>query len=269
MSVQAEVQPPDSPSFRATLANLTQSTVFVKTERDFPFRTHLLVRVAGLVLKSEVAFSVHAPTRGVVVTFRAEPAELKLLAQLVSHIEVIGASGQQEPWVERTVPGADEMSAEIVRPPPRDFQAPQHESTNDISAPWERRESTPYEETPFDQMGVHVPASAPMPRTVSQAKAAVGSELPTLKDGTLHFAKVSDFEMQWRSTIMHGGLIARSSPLTIGSQHVIKLSVGGAKDTTQISARVGYVGSGTVGFVIDGFAHEKPKLEALVGRLKG
>lgn len=73
--------------------------------------------------------------------------------------------------------------------------------------------------------------------------------------------------LQFKSNIMHGGIIARSSPLGVGTFHVIKLAIPGVMEMLELRARVGFVGDGTVGFMIDSFPVEKPRLESLLAKV--
>lgn len=92
--------------------------------------------------------------------------------------------------------------------------------------------------------------------------------LPELgPDGLLRFGAAGDFALQFKSNIMHGGIIARSSPLGVGTFHVIKLAIPGVMEMLELRARVGFVGDGTVGFMIDSFPVEKPRLESLLAKV--
>jgi hypothetical protein len=88
--------------------------------------------------------------------------------------------------------------------------------------------------------------------------------LPTLVEGVVQFARAADFAAEFRSNLQHGGIIARSTPLSIGSMHALRLVVPGVRDVIQIRARVGFLGEGTVGFMIDSFPLERPRIEAAV-----
>lgn len=116
------------------------------------------------------------------------------------------------------------------------------------------------------------PAPAPVaparPRAPSSVAApsasATPSTLPTLVEGVVQFARAADFAAEFRSNLQHGGIIARSTPLSIGSMHALRLVVPGVRDVIQIRARVGFLGEGTVGFMIDSFPLERPRIEAAV-----
>lgn len=105
----------------------------------------------------------------------------------------------------------------------------------------------------------------PAPRAPSVAAPAAGSTpstLPTLAEGIVQFARAADFAAEFRANLQHGGIIARSTPLSIGSMHALRLVVPGVRETIQLRARVGFLGEGTVGFMIDSFPLERPRIEA-------
>ncbi|MFO0725440.1 MAG: hypothetical protein U1E65_16775 [Myxococcota bacterium] len=111
-------------------------------------------------------------------------------------------------------------------------------------------------------------APTPAPRSASTAAGPASTSLPELGvDGMLRFQAAGDFAQQFRSNIVHGGIIARSTPLGVGSFHVLKLTVPGIRETLELRARVGFVGDGTVGFMIDSFPVEKPRLESLLAKV--
>ena len=64
-----------------------------------------------------------------------------------------------------------------------------------------------------------------------------------------------------------GGLIVRSAPLPIGTQKMVRLTIPGLPEPLSLSARVGFVGSGTVGLMIDSFSKYKVLFEKLFNDL--
>lgn len=124
--------------------------------------------------------------------------------------------------------------------------------------------------TAFPSPGIGLPAvdepRSARPRSMSSASGQ--SKLPVLSnDDRLSFASHEDFKTQFRTDITHGGLLVRSPPLPIGSQRRLSLVVPGAPGALELSVRVGFVGKGTVGFMIDSFAAHRPKLKALLDQL--
>ncbi len=117
------------------------------------------------------------------------------------------------------------------------------------------------------QAATPAPAAA-SPVAPPRSASVVPPGLPELgPDGLLRFGAAGDFALQFKSNIMHGGIIARSSPLGVGTFHVIKLAIPGVMEMLELRARVGFVGDGTVGFMIDSFPVEKPRLESLLAKV--
>lgn len=113
-----------------------------------------------------------------------------------------------------------------------------------------------------------VAAAPPSPVAPPRSASVIPPGLPELgPDGLLRFGAAGDFALQFKSNIMHGGIIARSSPLGVGTFHVIKLAIPGVMEMLELRARVGFVGDGTVGFMIDSFPVEKPRLESLLAKV--
>lgn len=115
------------------------------------------------------------------------------------------------------------------------------------------------------------PAAAPSPAVAPRAPSvaaapgsAPASTLPTLVEGVVQFARAADFAAEFRTNLQHGGIIARSTPLSIGSMHALRLVVPGVREALQLRARVGFLGEGTVGFMIDSFPLERPRIEAVL-----
>jgi hypothetical protein len=126
--------------------------------------------------------------------------------------------------------------------------------------------STPRASTSAPALVAAAPVTA-APRATSVAAPSAStspSTLPTLVEGVVQFARAADFAAEFRSNLQHGGIIARSTPLSIGSMHALRLVVPGVRDVIQIRARVGFLGEGTVGFMIDSFPLERPRIEAAV-----
>jgi hypothetical protein len=88
-------------------------------------------------------------------------------------------------------------------------------------------------------------------------------ELPELEsDGvTLRFASANQYLKQHTANIAHGGIIARSTPIPVGTQRFLGLQIPG-KGRYTVSVRVTFVGEGTIGFAIDSFPIHKDKLKA-------
>lgn len=107
------------------------------------------------------------------------------------------------------------------------------------------------------------PARAPSTIAVTPAPAGGSADLPLLEnDGvTLRFASADQYRSQHKANIAHGGIIVRSSPLPIGTQKFLGVEIPGRERYT-ISARVTFIGDGTVGFVIDSFPIHKAQLKA-------
>jgi hypothetical protein len=113
-------------------------------------------------------------------------------------------------------------------------------------------------------LGDNSAASRGEPRVPFAQPAPVGSpELPLLEaDGvTLRFQSITQYKTQHRANIAHGGIIVRSGPIPIGTQKFIGIQIPG-KDRYTVSARVTFIGDGTVGFVIDSFPIHRAQLKA-------
>jgi hypothetical protein len=107
-------------------------------------------------------------------------------------------------------------------------------------------------------------ASRPAPVVIDAAPTAADNELPQLEnDGvTLRFASLNQYRVQHKANIAHGGIIVRSAPLAIGTQKFLVLLIPGRERYT-VSARVTFIGDGTIGFVIDSFPMHKTQLKSL------
>lgn len=107
---------------------------------------------------------------------------------------------------------------------------------------------------------VHVPPAngAPPPRSNS----TLAPDLPQLEsDGvTLRFFSADQYKAQYRANVAHGGIIVRATPLPIGTQKFLGIEIPG-RDRYTVSARVTFIGEGTVGFVIDSFPIHKAQLK--------
>ena len=110
-----------------------------------------------------------------------------------------------------------------------------------------------------------ITAAPPRASSTAHGSKAHASEpdLPLLEsDGvTLRFATADQYRAQHKANIAHGGIIVRSMPLPIGTQKFLGIEIPG-RDRYTISARVTFIGDGTVGFVIDSFPIHKAQLKA-------
>jgi hypothetical protein len=124
---------------------------------------------------------------------------------------------------------------------------------------------------------------APPPRSASSTAAPPTSEvtraplprggstlgeprLPELRGAEIRFETGADYRAQFRTNISFGGIVVRSAPMAVGSFHPLALCVPGLAPLS-LRARVGFNGDGTVGFMIDAFAVEKARFEALLEQL--
>lgn len=93
--------------------------------------------------------------------------------------------------------------------------------------------------------------------------APVSGDLPALEpDGvTLRFQSKGQYREQHRTNIQHGGIIAQAAAIALGTQRFISIEIPG-HDRYTVSARVTFIGDGSVGFVIDSFAMHRAQLRA-------
>lgn len=313
--MHADIERADGTSFRATLANLTGSSVFVKGETALAFRSLVVLRFEGVTLPGEVALVSRDPL-GFVVAF-AVPAEHRLtFGALIEMVEPLPDAS----WVERTEPGPTEERAApqpIIAPlrgappmplppllppiaPPRSASRvstapvpPANPSGLPARAPSAVTRSgsqlpapsiTPRPRAPtLPPIQPSLPAAAPSgssrpsasvtpaPPIAAVARApSVAPPNPAVPqlgaDDRLQFPSARAFMAHYKTQIAFGGIIAQSAPRAIGSMHEITLVIPGV-DTLVLRARVGFVGETTVGFMIDSFPVEKPRLEALLARV--
>jgi hypothetical protein len=139
----------------------------------------------------------------------------------------------------------------VTQPVAPQAAKPRTSSTAGLPAPTPRQSSVSSAPPPQQQQ----PAAAP--------PAALPGDLPVLEpDGvTLRFGSADQYRTQHKANIQHGGIIVRASPLAIGTQKFLGIEVPGRERYT-VSARVTFIGEGTVGFVIDSFAIHKAQLKS-------
>lgn len=226
------------------------------------------------------------------------------LVEAISSIEIAAAAGPRQddaPLPTPTAPGspspstaslARAMSAFAVAPEVDDGTDDVEPSTPEPIAPWT---SPGYALDPASHDGMPVAAAgaalagladdlviaSPEPpraggsadhilaEPVPEPDAHPRSEprLPSLEGAELVFDSAADFLEQYGSTIAHGGLVVRSAPLPIGAQRVMRVRVPGVTEVIDVSGRVGFLGAGSVGFMIDSFALVRDRLAALARRL--
>lgn len=281
--LSARVSTADGRRFLTPASYLTRASVFLETTEPMRVHDELRLSLGELELDAEVGLVSRDPA-GVVAAFSvpvaAEAALLRLLGPRPS------PSKAEEPWSESTVPGEAgdiEMAMAAARAAGADT------ASNAAQSPFatgEFRALTPnpfasLTPTPFSDVvppgstieSADVPSSRatePPAPAASRTGTETGGEgsLPELTaDGTLRFASATAFQTQFSANLVHGGVVARSGPLPIGSHKMLRFEVPGATESVQVSARVGFVGQGTVGFMIDTFALQRPRLESLLQQL--
>ncbi len=338
--VRAQIDRDGEASLSCEIANLTGSSVFVKSDAAPAFRSRVVLRLEDVTLHGEVALSSRDP-QGFVIAFEV-PRELRLtFGALIEQVEALPESA----WVERTVPGpapeeelvelnalASDLVAtasplpasprlEVVEspwsaepvpsaplperllPPPimltpaQPRVVPPPVSTSPRAAlplPMPKLAASPRSATLPPVSGIHPPPAAPSPpprmtpallpgpgtaapraASTSRASSAGGlpapgsptaDALPVLHEDQLRFGSRAFFVEHFRTQIAFGGIIARSAPRTIGSMHPVKIVVPGIASSVDVRARVGFLGDGTVGLMIDSFPVEKPRLEQLLAQ---
>lgn len=264
--------------FSVELANVTERSVFMMTPHELSFRDGVALRLESLELRGEVVFVAHDHPRGAVVVFDASPEEVARLKPIIAGGEVLSAQAPDELWADSTEPAPDEVAGpgSTAEEPPIDpvlFQAAMLEDVMRDEDDTAVRPPISSLEEETDEVHENVFADLSFPEISEPTEPQpddgpddtnVGGQLPELaSDGTLSFATADDFRAQYRSDIIKGGLIARSPPLPIGSQRMICVDVPGIVEAVKVSARVGFVGSGTVGLMIDSFAKHKQVFQRL------
>lgn len=277
--------------FSASAANLTHASLFLETSEKLAVHDRVKLSIQELELEAEVGLVSVNPS-GLVMSFRAPAGIHERLEGLIARVRVLG-SGADEPWSERTVPGDE---ADIAAATMAAREAAHGNATDSVSAsglpgptgefaaltpnPFASQTPTPFSEIEMDR-AAHRTSDVIEPSVSATMEVALRLEsippgepaspeasLPELAaDGTLRFASARAFQAQFATNLVHGGIVARSSPLPIGSQKMLKFSVPGVSDDVQLSARVGFVGQGTVGFMIDTFAVNRPRLESILHQI--
>lgn len=279
----------DGRRFLAPARHLTRASVFLETSEPMQIRDRLELGLADLQLEAEVGFVSREPA-GLVAAFRVPSTAEAALEALLG--PAAASSPAEEPWSEATVPGetgdierlaaaaaADAASADAASVDTASSAAQSPFATGEFRAltpnPFASLTPTPFSDVVLPGSTVER-AEAPSARATEPpapaAKAATGTggegSLPELAaDGTLRFASASAYQAQFAANLVHGGVVARSGPLPIGSHKMLRFEVPGVSVDVQVSARVGFVGQGTVGFMIDTFPLQKPRLESLLQAL--
>lgn len=276
----AEVTTRDQRKFSAAAAHLTHASVFLETQERLGIGDRLHVSLAGLELDAEVGFVSSSPA-GVVAAFRPSPESESLLEALIGRVRTRSrpSLAPDEPWGEKTVPGdADEVEMAAATALAREAAADTANSaalspfgTGEFRAltpnPFSSQTPTPFSDVALPRVPMAAPEPAP-PAAAADAPSPTEGSLPELTaDGTLRFASPGAFKSQFDANLVHGGVVARSTPLPIGSHKMLRFEVPGVASDVQVSARVGFVGQGTVGFMIDTFALQRPRLEALLQQI--
>jgi Tfp pilus assembly protein PilZ len=176
-------------------------------------------------------------------------------------------------------PGSPPMSTVPKSPTPANLQAlgaMLEEMEKDLSLPASLASAQPIsvQQTSGPQIRSRTPSvvasglPAPSPRVASavhmpppRPAPAPAPDLPHLEgDGvTLRFASAEQYKSQYKANVAHGGIIVRATPLPIGTQKFLGIEIPGRERYT-VSARVTFIGEGTVGFVIDSFPIHKAQL---------
>ena len=231
-------------SFTVELANLTPRSVFVITDRRLVFREHMRLSLEGMELAGEIVYLAQENPRGAVLVLDSTKASAKL-AQLMEDSEVLDAPTQDEMWSESTAPELpDEPTSEDAHIDPALMRAAFLDGSKGMEVDTDELEREAFSPEP-DDTGIEM-------------------ILPELEDdGTLKFASAADYKAQYNSDIVKGGLIARSLPLPLGTPRMVRVVVPGSSEPIAVSARVGFVGSGTVGLMIDSFAKHKHLFDRL------
>lgn len=225
--MRVEIHFSQGPCGSGELANLTSSSVFVRTSAAPKFRDHVRLRAGTLELSGEVALLAEQP-QGFVLVFRDAEASVSKLSGVGPGIPVVN-------------PAPRRHSSQIPLPP-----------------------------IPVARLRLRSePARPPAPESEVQSSAFYApGRFPELRhDGTLRFEAPADFSDQFRASIIHGGIIARSAPLSVGSMRTVRLVVPGIEAQVELRLRVGFVGEGSVGFVIERFPLERPHLESLLAEV--
>ena len=222
--MRVELRFTDGPSCSGEVANLTLSSAFIRTSATPEFKDLVLLRAGVLELCGEVVFVSDQP-RGFVLTFQLSQEQQSALAELIPRVPVLGGSPRR--------PNSQ------VPLPPLPIARPRLNSS---------------------------PANHPALSSDILAGAwSVPGRFPELRlDGTLRFGAPADFSDQFRASIVHGGIIARSAPLSLGSVRTVRLVIPGIEAHVELRLRVGFVGEGSVGFLIERFPSERPRLESVL-----
>jgi hypothetical protein len=258
-------------SFRVEIANVTDRSAFLMTRERLAFRDTLKVTFDSMELVGEVVYVAQEEPRGGVVVFDAPPQVAARLKSLISKAEVLTASAPDELWADATEPApadtpTDVPTASAIEAGLLQAALLDHSTTSKTLDGVLDEETDEHDEDAF-YYGSNPSVSVSV--QVEHEDTAAGGQLPELgADGILAFASAEDYRAQYASDIMNGGLIVRSPPLPIGAQKMIRLRIPGAQETLAVSARVGFVGNGTVGLMIDSFAKHKHAFERLYEKLE-
>jgi hypothetical protein len=219
-TVNARIRRSHGAPIFADIANLSPSTVFLKTDAPLQLRESVELAFLGLSTVGEVVYVANTPPAGVVVVFEVHGADREMLREIAADIETLSASAPRQGTYDVTT---DAMYVEGETAPP---------VTNPTTNPDQR-----------------TPASS----EVLQKK------LPLLQqDGsTVRFESIIQYRSQYQSNIAYGGIVVRSPPIPVGTSRMLEIELPGSEFRPRVSARVTFNLGGTVGFMIDDFAaHE-------------
>jgi hypothetical protein len=222
----------------ADIANLSPSTVFLKTDAPIPLRERIELAFLGLTVVGEVVYVASTPPAGVVVAFEVRGADREMLRGVGAEVETLSETAPDTP---------PEGSASDQRQP----SASSYESTTDTSG-----SSNP----------ITNPITNPTTNPEQPASGEVlKKKLPALEsDGsTVRFESLVQYRSQFLSNIAYGGIVVRSPPIPIGTSRMLELDLPGAGFRPRVSARVTFNLGGTVGFMIDDFAAHQELLAGI------
>ncbi len=268
-TLEGDIRIDDRPPQHVLLSNLTTSTVFVHTKEALEFQRRISLLLDGVILDGSVVY-VDSP-KGAVVAFSPNRPARSALHRLLSGGDPEIASALSRP---ASVPSTDVEHATLDTlgdESSRSLVAPGLAAAADLDDEGRTEE---LEMTPKGLAAAKATTKAPQVVTAvhrgepcDEAAAPIGSQaapidsrIPSLHGDVVSFETAAQFQTQFKSSMLHGAIVAKGPALPLGTQRVVRLSVAGVRQTLRLSGVVRFLGEGTVGLMIESFSVVKPEL---------
>jgi hypothetical protein len=228
----AHIEVDDGSDFIADIANLTPTSIFVKTSRALAFREIVTVTFFSVSIKGEVVFVSRADPKGLVIVYEPTPELRACVEARIPDVEVLGPSSRDE-------------AEDTFRPDNDTFNRAKTEHT---PRPTKKRATRRrVQQTLVDMPSIGAPSE----------------DVPKLgANGLVRFGSRAQYRSQHETNISSGAIVVRAKPLPMGTVHKLKLSIPDAGEY-ELVAKVAFSTEDSVGFLIDGFDRHAGALMAL------